>query len=52
MHIGDITYRIFFCHDDNTLFLFHTLRKKTRATPKADKDLAKKRCRELGISVK
>lgn len=43
---GD-TYRVLFCLDGSTIVLLHGFKKKSRRTPKADLDLARRRKKEL-----
>lgn len=39
-------YRVFFCISSSTMVLLHGIVKKTRATPRADLELARKRLKE------
>lgn len=45
---GNRIARVLFCVEDGQMILLHGFIKKTRATPKADLDLAKKRHKEIG----
>ena len=40
-------YRVFFCISASTMVLLHAIVKKTRTTPRADLELARKRLREV-----
>ena len=40
-------YRVFFCISASTMVLLHGIVKKTRTTPRADLELARKRLREV-----
>ena len=40
-------YRVFFCISGSTMVLLHGIVKKTRTTPRADLELARKRFREV-----
>jgi len=39
--------RVFFCAEEGTLYLLHSIIKKTRETPKNDLDIARKRRRQV-----
>jgi phage-related protein len=41
------SYRVFFCIRDGVMVLLHAFRKKTRATPAKDLDLARRRQHEV-----
>lgn len=45
---GNRIARVLFCVEDGQMILLHGFIKKTRATPKADLDLAKARKKEIG----
>jgi phage-related protein len=45
-HLEGNTYRVLFCLDAKTMVLLHGFMKKTRKTPDADLELARKRQRE------
>ena len=40
-------YRVFFCISASTMVLLHAIVKKTRTTPRADLQFARKRLREV-----
>ena len=44
---GRKEYRVFFCLSASTIVLLHGVVKKTRTTPRADLELARKRLREV-----
>lgn len=45
---GNRIARVLFCVDGEQMILLHGFIKKTRSTPRADLDLAKKRQKEIG----
>lgn len=45
---GD-TYRVLFCLRGATMVLLHGFKKKSRRTPKAELDLARKRKKEVEV---